>query len=185
MQLGMQPAQRPRDRPDRPRTAVEVCQEVAAPEALDDESRSPIEVDLSVKRGDRRPGGRRGGEHERLALDGGPLLAGETEPQHTGGVDREDLSFSTGRETFERLEPDLVLHRLASLVARGRAPASRRTASETRSADALGDVSSNGATMKVLEGLKAIEPGTAVPLAELGLPVTSTKGLLLVFWKST
>jgi hypothetical protein len=39
--------------------------------------------------------------------------------------------------------------------------------------------------MKVLEGLKAIEPGTAVPLAELGLPVTGTKGLLLVFWKST
>ncbi len=58
-------------------------------------------------------------------------------------------------------------------------------AASTRSADALGDVSSNGATMKVLEGLKAIEPGTAVPVAELGLPVTGTKGLLLVFWKST
>ena len=39
--------------------------------------------------------------------------------------------------------------------------------------------------MKVLEGLKAIEPGSAAPVAELGLPVTGTKGLLLVFWKST
>ena len=43
---------------------------------------------------------------------------------------------------------------------------------------------SSGA-MKVLEGLKAIEPGTAVPVAELGLPVTGRNGLLLVFWKST
>jgi hypothetical protein len=93
------------------RTAVEVCQEVAAPETLDDESRSPIEVDLSVERGDRCPGGGRGGEHERLTLDGGPLLAREAEPQHTAVVDREDLSFATSRETFERLEPDLVLHR--------------------------------------------------------------------------
>jgi hypothetical protein len=39
--------------------------------------------------------------------------------------------------------------------------------------------------MKVLEGLKAIEPGSAVPVAELGLPVTGGNGLLLVFWKST
>jgi hypothetical protein len=39
--------------------------------------------------------------------------------------------------------------------------------------------------VKVLEGLKAIESGTAVPVAELGLPVTGDKGLLLVFWKST
>jgi hypothetical protein len=39
--------------------------------------------------------------------------------------------------------------------------------------------------MKVLEGLKAIEPGTVVPLAELGLPVSGENGLLLVFWKST
>jgi hypothetical protein len=39
--------------------------------------------------------------------------------------------------------------------------------------------------MKVLEGLKAIEPGTSVPVAELGLPVTGEKGLPLVFWKST
>jgi hypothetical protein len=39
--------------------------------------------------------------------------------------------------------------------------------------------------MKVLEGLKAIEPGSAVPVTELGLPVTGTNGLLLVFWKST
>src|SRR6266542_3588890 len=119
----MQPAQRPRDGPDRPRTAVEVCQEVRAPEALDDESRSPIEVDLSVERRDRRPCGGRGGEHERLTLDGGPLFAREAEPHHTGVVDREDLSFATSRETFERLAPDLVLHRLASLVARGRDPA--------------------------------------------------------------
>ena len=39
--------------------------------------------------------------------------------------------------------------------------------------------------MKVLEGLKAIEAGTTVPVAELGLPVRGTSGLLLVFWKST
>jgi hypothetical protein len=39
--------------------------------------------------------------------------------------------------------------------------------------------------MKVLEGLKAIEPGAAVPVAELGLPVAGEQGLLLVFWKST
>ena len=39
--------------------------------------------------------------------------------------------------------------------------------------------------MKVLEGLKAIEPGSAVPVAGLGLPVKGASGLLLVFWKST
>lgn len=39
--------------------------------------------------------------------------------------------------------------------------------------------------MKVLEGLKAIEPGTVVPLAELGLPASGENALLLVFWKST
>ena len=40
--------------------------------------------------------------------------------------------------------------------------------------------------MKVLEGLSGgIEPGTAVPVAELGLPVKGTNGLLLVFWKAT
>jgi hypothetical protein len=39
--------------------------------------------------------------------------------------------------------------------------------------------------MKVLEGLKAIEPGSVVPVTKLGLPVTGRKGLLLVFWKST
>jgi hypothetical protein len=39
--------------------------------------------------------------------------------------------------------------------------------------------------MKVLEGLKAIEPGTTVRVVELGLPVRGTTGLLLVFWKST
>jgi hypothetical protein len=40
--------------------------------------------------------------------------------------------------------------------------------------------------MKVLEGLSAgIEPGTLVPVAELGLPAKGTSGLLLVFWKAT
>ncbi len=39
--------------------------------------------------------------------------------------------------------------------------------------------------MKVLKGLKAIEPGSTVPVADLGLPVAGAKGLLLVFWKST
>jgi hypothetical protein len=39
--------------------------------------------------------------------------------------------------------------------------------------------------MKVLEGLKAIEPGSTIPVAELGLPVDGANGLLLVFWKST
>lgn len=42
-----------------------------------------------------------------------------------------------------------------------------------------------GPGMRVLEGLKAIEPGRQVPVAELGLPVTGERGLLLVFWKST
>lgn len=39
--------------------------------------------------------------------------------------------------------------------------------------------------MKVLEGLKAVEPGRPVPVSELGLPVTGERGLLLVFWKKT
>ncbi len=40
--------------------------------------------------------------------------------------------------------------------------------------------------MKVLEGLSGgVEPGSSVPLAELGLPVIGTNGVLLVFWKST
>ncbi|MFN8185451.1 MAG: hypothetical protein U0R69_00080 [Gaiellales bacterium] len=40
--------------------------------------------------------------------------------------------------------------------------------------------------MKVLDGLSGgVEPGTAVPVAELGLPVRGTGGVLLVFWKST
>jgi len=39
--------------------------------------------------------------------------------------------------------------------------------------------------MKVLEGLKAIEPGKSVPVPELGLPVSGATGLLLVFWKGT
>jgi hypothetical protein len=42
------------------------------------------------------------------------------------------------------------------------------------------------AAMKVLDGLSGgVEPGTPVPLAELGLPATGTHGLLLVFWKAT
>jgi hypothetical protein len=40
--------------------------------------------------------------------------------------------------------------------------------------------------MKVLEGLSGgIEPGSPVPVTELGLPVSGTNGVLLVFWKST
>jgi hypothetical protein len=39
--------------------------------------------------------------------------------------------------------------------------------------------------MKVVDGLKGIEPGRSVPVAELDLPVTGHNGLLLVFWKST
>jgi hypothetical protein len=39
--------------------------------------------------------------------------------------------------------------------------------------------------MKVLEGLKAIQPGRKVAVTKLGLPATGANGLLLVFWKST
>jgi len=40
--------------------------------------------------------------------------------------------------------------------------------------------------MKVVEGLSGgIEPGSAVSLTDLGLPVKGTGGVLLVFWKST
>jgi len=40
--------------------------------------------------------------------------------------------------------------------------------------------------MKVLEGLPGgIDPGDTVSVADLGLPVTGTNGVLLVFWKST
>jgi hypothetical protein len=39
--------------------------------------------------------------------------------------------------------------------------------------------------MKILDGLKGIQPGMAVAVAELGLPVDGRNGLLLVFWKST
>jgi hypothetical protein len=40
--------------------------------------------------------------------------------------------------------------------------------------------------MKVLEGLSGgIEPGSTLPVAELGLPVSGTHSVLLVFWKST
>lgn len=40
--------------------------------------------------------------------------------------------------------------------------------------------------MKVLEGLSGgIEPGNTLSVADLGLPVDGTNGVLLVFWKST
>ena len=40
--------------------------------------------------------------------------------------------------------------------------------------------------MKVVEGLAGgVEPGTRVSVADLGLPVKGTNGLLLVFWKAT
>jgi hypothetical protein len=40
--------------------------------------------------------------------------------------------------------------------------------------------------VKVVEGLSGgIEPGSAVSVKELGLPVNGTNGVLLVFWKST
>jgi hypothetical protein len=40
--------------------------------------------------------------------------------------------------------------------------------------------------MKVIEGLTGgVEPGSVLPVADLGLPVTGTNGALLVFWKST
>jgi hypothetical protein len=40
--------------------------------------------------------------------------------------------------------------------------------------------------MKVFEGLSGgVAPGTALSVAELGLPVAGTGGVLLVFWKST
>lgn len=40
--------------------------------------------------------------------------------------------------------------------------------------------------MKVLDGLSgSIEPGSTLSVAELGLPVYGTNGVLLVFWKST
>jgi hypothetical protein len=40
--------------------------------------------------------------------------------------------------------------------------------------------------MKVVEGLSGgIEPGSALSVAHLGLPVSGTNGALLVFWKST
>jgi hypothetical protein len=46
--------------------------------------------------------------------------------------------------------------------------------------------SSGRRQMKVVDGLSGgIEPGSTVPVAELGLPVKGTSGLLLVFWKST
>jgi hypothetical protein len=39
--------------------------------------------------------------------------------------------------------------------------------------------------MKVIEGLKGVQPGSTVTVVDLGLPVKGTNGLLLVFWKST
>ena len=40
--------------------------------------------------------------------------------------------------------------------------------------------------MKVVEGLSGgIEPGSSLSVADLGLPVDGTNGVLLVFWKST
>jgi hypothetical protein len=40
--------------------------------------------------------------------------------------------------------------------------------------------------MKVFEGLSGgIQPGSTVSVAELGLPVDGSNGVLLVFWKST
>jgi hypothetical protein len=40
--------------------------------------------------------------------------------------------------------------------------------------------------MKVIEGLSGgIEPGSTVSVADFGLPVDGSHGLLLVFWKST
>jgi hypothetical protein len=42
-----------------------------------------------------------------------------------------------------------------------------------------------GATMKVLdESGHGVEPGSKVNLADYGLPVNATNGLLIVFWKS-
>lgn len=39
--------------------------------------------------------------------------------------------------------------------------------------------------MKVFEGLSGgVEPGSVVPVADLGLPVNGTSGVLLVFWKA-
>lgn len=46
--------------------------------------------------------------------------------------------------------------------------------------------SADGRHMKVFEGLSGgVEPGTALSVAALGLPVQGTNGVLLVFWKST
>lgn len=39
--------------------------------------------------------------------------------------------------------------------------------------------------MKVLDGpFKGVEPGSTVRVADYGLPVQGTNGLLIVFWKS-
>ncbi len=42
-----------------------------------------------------------------------------------------------------------------------------------------------GYIMKVLdESGQGVEPGTKINLADYGLPVNGTNGLLIVFWKS-
>jgi hypothetical protein len=80
---------------------------------------------------------------------------------------------------------DAHMRRRSSCSSRAPRPDESQGAASTRSSDAFGGIGWVAATMKVLEGLKAIDPGTTVPVAELGLPVAGTKGLLLVFWKST
>ena len=40
-------------------------------------------------------------------------------------------------------------------------------------------------SMKVIDGLTAVEPGATVSVTELGLPVSGGQPVLLVFWKST
>lgn len=40
--------------------------------------------------------------------------------------------------------------------------------------------------LKVFEGLSGgVQPGSSLSLADLGLPVQGTGGVLLVFWKAT
>src|SRR5438034_945484 len=140
MQLGMQPAQRPRDRPDRPRMAVEVCQEVAAGRSRVDRLAFPRAAPGSPHAGVLMPPVNSPSLGASWTMPSDRTLA---KPARATLSVADELTL-TARRHSRHASPD---------------PASRRTASGTRSADALGDVSSNGATMKVLEGLKAIEPG--------------------------
>jgi hypothetical protein len=40
--------------------------------------------------------------------------------------------------------------------------------------------------LKVFEGLSGgVQPGSSLSMADLGLPVQGTGGVLLVFWKAT